>query len=146
MERARRVSWVGAGIAFGITQIIGLAAALFPNIWMGLFTTDQTVQEMGSLYLRIVAPAYGAIGLGLALYFASQGAKRVLLPVLAGTARMIVAAFLGWSAVLWFGAGLGTLFQMVALGALAYGVLTAAAVLPRRMFFHGREPDDRATQ
>ncbi|WP_105383457.1 MATE family efflux transporter [Neorhizobium alkalisoli] len=146
IERARRVAWVGAGIAFGITQIIGLAAALFPDIWMGLFTTDQTVQEMGSLYLRTVAPAYGAIGLGLALYFASQGAKRVLLPVLAGTVRMIIAAFVGWSAVLWFGVSLGTLFQMVALGALAYGVLTAAAVLPRRMFFQEREPDDRATR
>lgn len=139
IERARRVAWVGAGIAFGITQVIGLLAALFPNIWMGLFTADPEVREMGSLYLRTVAPAYGAIGLGLALYFASQGARRVLLPVLAGTVRMVVAAFFGWSAVIWFGASLNALFQMVALAALAYGILTAAAVLPRRMFFQGRE-------
>lgn len=133
-ERARRVAWVGAGTAFGITQAIGILAALFPNIWMGLFTTDPDVREMGSLYLRNVAPAYGAIGLGLALYFASQGAKRVALPVLAGTVRMVVAAFLGWSAVIWFGASLDTLFKIVAVAALAYGALTAAAVLPRRMF------------
>jgi hypothetical protein len=84
---------------------------------------------MGTLYLRTVAPAYGAVGLGLALYFASQGANRVLFPVLAGTVRMIIAAFVGWFAVSWFGAGLSTLFQIVALAAVAYGGLTAAAVL-----------------
>ncbi len=134
VERARRVAWIGAGIAFGVTQIIGLLAALFPHVWMKLFTNDPNVQEMGSLYLRTIAPAYGAIGLGLALYFASQGTNRVLLPVLAGTVRMIVAAGLGWSAVIWYGASVGVLFQTVAVAALAYGMLTAAAVLPRRMF------------
>ena len=77
---------------------------------------------------RNVAPVYGAIGLGLALYFASQGAKLVLLPVLAGTVRMIIAAFIGWSVVIWFGASLSTLFQIVALAAVSYGLLTIAAV------------------
>jgi hypothetical protein len=42
---------------------------------------------------------------------------------------MIIAALVGWSAVSWFGAGLATLFQIVALAAVAYGGLTAAAVL-----------------
>lgn len=79
--------------------------------------------------MRNVAPVYGVIGLGMALYFASQGAKRVMLPVLAGTVRMIIAAFIGWSAVTWFGAGLSTLFQIVALAAVSFGFLTAAAIL-----------------
>jgi hypothetical protein len=42
---------------------------------------------------------------------------------------MIIAAFIGWSAVSWFGAGLSTLFQIIALAAVSYGLLTAAAVL-----------------
>jgi hypothetical protein len=79
--------------------------------------------------LRTVAPVYGAIGLGMALYFASQGAKRVLWPVLAGTMRMLVAAGVGWAAVTWLGAGLSTLFQIVALAAVLFGLVTAAAVL-----------------
>lgn len=136
-ERARKISWIGAVIAFGITQAIGAAAALFPHIWMALFTSDPAVDQMGSHYLQIVAPAYGAVGLGLALNFASQGTGRVLLPVLAGTVRMIIAAFVGWSAVIWYGASMGVLFQIVALGAVAYGVLTAAAVLPKRVFAQG---------
>ncbi|WP_236759756.1 MATE family efflux transporter [Agrobacterium tumefaciens] len=140
-DRARRIAWIGAGIAFGITQAIGVAAALFPDIWMALFTTHPDVQKMGSLYLQIVAPAYGAVGLGLALYFASQGTRRVLLPVLAGTVRMTIAAFVGWSAVMWYGASMGMLFQIVAVGAVAYGALTAAAVLPRRIFSERRRLD-----
>ncbi|HEX9742946.1 MAG TPA: hypothetical protein VGA17_09165 [Nitrospiraceae bacterium] len=84
---------------------------------------------MGTLYLRNVAPVYGAVGLGLALYFASQGAKRVVFPVLAGTVRMIIAAFIGLWVVTWFGAGLSTLFQIIALAAVSYGLLSAAAAL-----------------
>lgn len=126
--RARRVAWIGAAIAFGMTEAIGLAAAIFPQAWIGLFSDDPAVLAMGTLYLRTVAPVYGAVGLGLALYFASQGAKRVLFPVLAGTVRMIVAAFIGWSAVLWFGAKLSILFQITALAAASYGLLTAATM------------------
>lgn len=129
IERARRIAWIGAALAFGVTALIGLAAMLFPHAWIGLFSNDPQVLATGTLYLQTVAPAYGAIGLGLALYFASQGAGRVLFPVLAGTVRMIIAAFVGWSAVNWFGAGLSTLFQIVALAAVAYGGLTAAALL-----------------
>ncbi|EPR23218.1 hypothetical protein L905_08510 [Agrobacterium sp. TS43] len=139
IERARRVAWVGAGIAFGITQTIGILATLFPMTWMRLFTADPDVQQLGSQYLQIVAPAYGAVGLGLALYFASQGLKRVLLPVLAGTVRMILAAFVGWASVIWFQASLNSLFQIVAVAAIAYGALTALAVLPRRIFHRGRQ-------
>jgi len=129
MARARRIAWTGAALAFGATELIGLAAAIFPHAWLGLFSDEPQVLALGTLYLRKVAPFYGAIGLAMALYFASQGANRVLLPVLAGTVRMIIAAFIGWSVVIWFGADLSTLFQIVALAAVSYGVLTAAAVL-----------------
>jgi putative MATE family efflux protein len=129
MVRARRIAWIGAALAFGVTELIGLTVAIFPHAWLGLFSDDPEVLALGTLYLRNVAPVYGAVGVGMALYFASQGAKRVLLPVLAGTVRMIIAAFIGWSVVVWFGAGLSTLFQMTALAAVSFGLLTAASVL-----------------
>jgi Na+-driven multidrug efflux pump len=112
-----------------MTELIGLAAAIFPHAWLGLFSDEPQVLAIGTLYLQNVAPVYGGIGLGMALYFASQGAKRVLFPVLAGTVRMIVAAFIGWSMVTWFGAGLSLLFQITALASVSYGALTAAALL-----------------
>ena len=128
MARARRVAWIGAALAFGATELIGLATAIFPHAWLGLFSDEPRVLALGTLYLRNVAPVYGAIGFAMALYFASQGAKRVLLPVLVGTIRMIIAAFIGWSVVVWFGADLSTLFQIVALAAVSYGLLMIAAV------------------
>lgn len=128
IARARRIASIGATLAFGVTECIGIAAAIFPHLWIDLFSDDPQVLAMGTLYLRTVAPVYGAVGLGLILYFASQGAKRVLFPVLAGTVRMIIAAFIGWSAVTWFGVGLSMLFQIVAFAAVAYGGLTAAIV------------------
>ncbi|MFD1628120.1 MATE family efflux transporter [Azospirillum griseum] len=141
VARARRVAWIGAAFAFGATEAIGLAAALFPQAWIGLFSDDPQVLAMGTLYLRTVAPVYGAVGLGLALYFASQGAKRVLFPVLAGTVRMIIAAFIGWSAVIWFDAGLSTLFGITALAAVSYGLLTAVAMIGGAW---GRHPTPQA--
>jgi hypothetical protein len=63
------------------------------------------------------------------LYFASQGAKRVLWPVLAGTARMVVAALVGWFVVAEVGADLPTLFRIIATAAILFGSITAAAML-----------------
>jgi putative MATE family efflux protein len=119
--RARRIASTGAAIAFGVTELIGLLAASFPRAWLSLFTASPHVLETGTLYLRTVAPFYGAIGIGMALYFAGQGAKRVVAPLLAGTVRLIVAVLIGWLSVVWLGAGLPTLFAIVAASALLFG-------------------------
>jgi Na+-driven multidrug efflux pump len=55
--------------------------------------------DAGAQYLRIVGPVYGFFGLGLALYFASQGAGRLLWPVAGNVARLIVAGLGGWLAL-----------------------------------------------
>src|SRR5216684_71726 len=92
--RARRVAWTGAAMAAGVTESIGLVAALFPHGWLALFSAEPEVLRTGATYLRIVGPTYGFFGLGLALYFASQGAGRLLWPLVAGLSRLVVAAAL----------------------------------------------------
>ena len=126
--RARQTAWVGAAVAFAITETIGLLAALFPGAWLGLFSADAAVLATGALYLRTVAPFYGLVGAGLLLYFSSQGAGRVLWPVLAGTVRLAIAAGLGWYVVKAHGGGLRLLFGIVAVSSIAFGSLTATAV------------------
>ena len=79
-------------------------------------------------YLHTVAPFYGIFGFGMLLYFAGQGAGRVLWPVLAGTARLIVAALVGWVIVVHFGGGLRALFITVAIASISYGTITAMAL------------------
>ena len=79
---------IGSAVAFAMTEAVGLAAAVWPLAWLGLFSHEPGMLATGAHYLRIVGPAYGFFGLGLALYFASQGAGRLFWPLLAGLLRV----------------------------------------------------------
>jgi Na+-driven multidrug efflux pump len=128
LARAERVAWTGAGLAAGVTATIGLGAAVMPGAWLGLFTSDPQVRAVGALYLTIVGPAYGFFGMGLALYFASQGAGRLAWPLTAGFARLTAAAAGGWVAGYGFGWELPGIFAAMALALVIFGTTTAAAV------------------
>jgi MATE family, multidrug efflux pump len=128
VARARRVGLIGGAMAFALTEAIGVAAALFPRAWLGLFTTDADVIATGSTYLRLVGPTYGFFGLGLALYFASQGAGRLLWPLLAGFMRLMLAAAGGWLAVNILGGGVLALSAAIALAFVVFGVTLLTAV------------------
>ena len=125
--RARRVAWIGAGLAALITETIGVAAALAPRAWLGLFTSEPAVIDAGAQYLRTVGPFYGFFGLGLALYFASQGAGRLLWPLIAGFSRLSLAA-VGGTIVIALGAGLGMLFAVMAAAMVVFGGSLALAI------------------
>ncbi len=126
-QRALRIALVGGGVGFAITELIGLVAALWPASWLGLFGTDPGMIAAGSAYLRSVGPAYGFFGLGLSLYFASQGAGRLFWPIIAGSLRMIIAIGLGWLALRLTGS-LGWMFAALGLGLAVYGLSIATAV------------------
>src|SRR6516165_4973198 len=79
--RALRTAWIGAAIAAALCEIIGLAAAAFPHAWLSLLDDNAAMLDTGSRYLRTVGPFYGLFGLGMALYFASQGAGRLAWPL-----------------------------------------------------------------
>ncbi len=128
VARAERVAWVGAGLAAGVTGSIGLLTAFLPGAWLGLFSTDPDVLAAGARYLTIVGPFYGFFGVGLALYFASQGAGRLAWPLVAGFARLLIAALGGWLAIHQLGAGLPGLFVAIALALVVFGVTVVAAL------------------
>src|SRR5205809_985415 len=128
LARARRIALVGGAMAFALTETIGLAAAIFPGVWMSLFTRDPAVVAAGSAYLRVVGPSYGFFGLGLALYFASQGAGRVVWPLVAGFMRLVLAAVGGSLAIHWLGGGPRALSFVIALAFVLFGVTLLSAV------------------
>jgi putative MATE family efflux protein len=125
--RALRVAWTGAAIAGGITGVIGLAAAFFPAAWLSLFGEDPKMIEVGSAYLRIVGPAYGFFGGGLALYFASQGAGKVGWAMMIAVLRVTIAAGGGWLAVTTLG-GSNSLFIVLSAALVIYGIANVVAV------------------
>jgi Na+-driven multidrug efflux pump len=125
--RAKRIAWTGTAAAMLVCLVIGWTVAAYPPLWIHIFSTDAQVVEIGSLYMRIVAPLYPLFGAGVTLYFASQGSGKVLLPVLAGTARLVLVVT-GGALVMQFGGPLWALFATIALGLAVFGGLTAYVV------------------
>lgn len=126
--RARKVAWTGAAISAAITGGIGLVAALFPEAWLHLFSREEEVVRIGSAYLQRVAPFYMFTGLGMALYFASQGAGRVTWPFAAGVARLSIVLVLGGY---WIHVAHGTLaglFWIVAASQIVFGTINVFAM------------------
>jgi putative MATE family efflux protein len=134
--RALRIAFIGAGTAFAMTEAIGLAAAIWPEAWLRLFDSDPAMLASGAAYLRAVGPFYGMYGLGFALYFASQGAGRLLWPLLAGLSRLLIAALGGWLALLFTGSQ-ASLYAALAAGLVVYGIMIPVAIL-RGAWFAGR--------
>ncbi len=126
-ERALRIALTGGVIAFGLTEFIGLIAAIWPHAWLGLFGADAGMLAAGSAYLRIVGPAYGFFGLGLSLYFASQGAGRLLWPLIGSAVRLVIGIGGGWL-VLTLTGSLAGLFGALSLALLVYGVIIVGAI------------------
>jgi Na+-driven multidrug efflux pump len=126
-DRALRAAWIGAAIAAGLTETIGLCAAAFPRAWLSLFGNDPAMLDVGTQYLQTVGPVYGLFGLGMALYFSSQGAGRLLWPLLANFARLAIAAGGGWLALRWSG-NVSYVFFAQSAALVAFGVINATAV------------------
>jgi hypothetical protein len=75
----------------------------------------------------VVGPFYGFFGMGLVLYFASQGAGKLLWPVVGNAARLAVAAAGGWLALRW-GGDLTIVFAAQAAAMVVYGAVNAWSV------------------
>ncbi len=127
-ERALQATWIGAALSFAMAEAIGLWAAFFPKAWLSLFNADPAMLEAGTLYLRAVGPVYGFFGLGLVLYFASQGAGRLMWPVIGNIVRLVLAALGGWLALHWWGGGLTAIFAAQGVALVVYGLVNAWAI------------------
>jgi Na+-driven multidrug efflux pump len=127
VQRARRIAWVAGAVSAGVLGSIGLLVALLPDTWAALFTSDPLVLASARQYLRWAGPAFSFFGLGMTLYFASQGAGKVLGPVLAASARLALVAVVG-AVLVSAGAPVWTLFALVGAAMAVYGLVTAGAV------------------
>mgnify|MGYP000852405617 FL=1 len=127
VQRARRIAWTAGAVSFTVVGLFGVAIAVFPDLWVDLFTDDPRVTTAAHHYLRAAAPMYAFIGLALSLYFSSQGAAKVLGPVLAQTARLLFVA-LGGAWLIAAGAGAQAFFLLAAASMAVLGVLAALSV------------------
>ena len=127
VERAKRVAWTGALMASVLVGFIGFLVTVWPGLWSNIYTDNDQVLHTASQYFQWVGPCYGFFALGLCLYFASQGAGKLIGPILAGTVRLVLVIAGG----VWLTQNNGSVAQMfglIALGMVSYGVFTAIAV------------------
>ena len=142
-QRALRIALIGGAVGFALTESVGVASAIWPEAWLRLFSDNPHIVETGSAYLRIAGPFYGFFGMGLALYFAAQGAGRLFWPLLSGFLRILIAIGGGWLA-LWLTGSLTWLFAALALSLLVYGVTLASATASGVWFRTPRSRGQRA--
>jgi Na+-driven multidrug efflux pump len=126
--RALRVTWMGGAVVAAINGTIGITTAIAPALWMNLFTSDTLVRTFGASYLNIVGGCYGFFGLGLALFFASQGAGRMFWPLAGSAARLIIVALGGWACVRWLHTPATGFFVVVAASLAVYAAVIAGAI------------------
>jgi len=135
--RAYEIAWIGGATVAAACASIGMIVALFPGLWMGLFTSDDEIVRVGALYLQIVGPLYGLYGLGMALYFATQGFGSVIWTVTANAVRLLANIACALFAIYWLDLGAIGFFVAIAGGFCAYAALTSAAI------FRVKEPSAR---
>lgn len=129
--RAQRLAWTGAIMAGGIAAVIGVVVAIWPDLWLGLFTADPRALASGRHYLGIVGPVYGFFGVAMALYFASQGTGEMYWPVGANLTRITIAAGGSLLALDHFGWGVSGLYACVATGIVAFSAVLAFSTTRR---------------
>jgi len=131
ITRARRVALVAGVLSFVTIGVIATVIAIVPNIWVDIFTDDPGVRAAGRQYLSTAAPMYAFIGLAMSMYFSSQGAAKVLGPVLAQTARLVFIA-VGGAWLVANDAPAADFFVLAAASMALLGVLSASSVLLTR--------------
>jgi putative MATE family efflux protein len=119
IARARRIAWTAGSVAFLSVGAIATLIAIFPDLWVNIFTDNAGVREAAQKYLATAAPMYAFIGLASSMYFSSQGAAKVVGPVLAQTARLVFIGVGGW----WLSTHDATASNFFALAAASMGVL-----------------------
>jgi Na+-driven multidrug efflux pump len=127
IARARQIAWTAGGVTFTAVGLFGGFFAVFPDIWVNMFTDNAAVRAASREYLSTAAPFLAFVGLAISLYFSSQGAAKVLGPVLAQTARLVFVVAGGWWLVSQ-GASSTHFFWLAAASMILLGVLAAAAV------------------
>jgi putative MATE family efflux protein len=131
IARARRIAWTAGLVSFVSVGAIATVIAIFPDIWVNIFTHDESVRAASRQYLATAAPCYAFIGLAMSMYFSSQGAAKVVGPVLAQSARLLFIGCGGWY-LSTHEATSANFFTLAAASMIVLGVLSCSSVILTR--------------
>src|SRR5262249_21549072 len=127
-DRARAAGWRTAMYAAAFGTLPGLAFLAFPDLLVGVFTSDPAVGADGAMYLRAMALSQLTMGFEIVLEAALGGAGFTVVPMLWNgaltAARIPLAAWLAGPfqvAGIWWTIGLTSVARGVAMAMLWRG-------------------------
>ncbi len=127
-DRAESAGFYGVACSAILCGTAGGLLALFPNSWIPIFTDDAAAFAIARDYIRIVGPAYAFLGIGLVLYFASQGAGTMTWPIRAQILRFVLSVGGASLLVHHFGFGLNAVFITSVIALVLYAGIISLAV------------------
>ena len=128
IKRAVHIGWVGAGVAGLLTGLGGLSVTIWPHAWAGIFTDDAATLASATAFLQNTGPFFALQGIGLSLFFASQGAGTMKWPLIGNLLRFLIA--IGGGAILLYGfnASLPAIYLASGIGMFVVGAVTLTAL------------------
>src|SRR5260370_2509979 len=69
IARARRIAWTAGSVSFVSVGLIGTFIAIFPDLWVNIFTHNPGVRAASRPYMETAAPMQPFLGLALSIYF-----------------------------------------------------------------------------
>jgi Na+-driven multidrug efflux pump len=78
-DRVARTNYFAAITMFGVLSVVAVVVWLFPRPIVAAFTTDPDVIEVGTAFIRIVAPTFGFIGIMRAFNGGFRGTGHTLI-------------------------------------------------------------------
>ncbi len=121
-------AFVGRGIVVAtiLLAVPGLIVWWRPDLWLGMFTDDAGILEVGTLYFRTIGPSYPFLGVSMVIAFAFQGLGRATLPLFVMVTRVAAVLVAAIVCTRVFGLGEHAVFVTIALGNVAGAVVLVA--------------------
>jgi putative MATE family efflux protein len=127
-DRAEHAAWYGVASVAILCGVTGGLLALFPQSWIPVFTDDPVAYETAKSYIQLVGPAYPFLGMGLILYFASQGAGIMTWPIRAMMARFVLSVGGASALVHYAGYGVEAIFAVSGVALVIYACIIVTAI------------------
>ena len=122
-ELARRYVWRAGLIIVAIVSVPAAILCWRPTLWLGLFTTDPAIQEVGAHYFRVIGPSYPLLGIAMVTSFAFQALGRATLPLVWMVIRVTGVLVAALVCTRRYGLGDDAVFAVVAIGNAASAVV-----------------------
>jgi Na+-driven multidrug efflux pump len=128
-ERATEYVRVACGFIFATLAVAAAVLWWRPSLWIGIFSDDPGIHEVGAVYFRFIGPSYPFVGVSMVLAFAFQGLGRATPPLLVMAVRMPVVLFVAIACVRWLGLAEAAVFATIAVGNVASTMILAMLFL-----------------